>query len=186
MASYKSIPSVCLPRIWIHFDKEYVENVFCELLGQDAQGNSCVIKIDLVERTDRNTGDAYWLCFVHFSDKMVETETVKTFCARIENGGFNLEYDPQRYGRAYWKVRKNTNNKSSPARSGPRMMSERDEAELLKAQKEIKQQQAKCMTSPEKDQNASVEVEKPVKAVPATVEEETKPIVVGRWADEEE
>ena len=183
MASYMTIPSVCLPRIWIHFDQAYVENVFCELLGTDSEGNSCVSKIDLVERSDRNTGDAYWLCFVHFSEKMVETETLKAFCERADKG-FNLEYDPDRYGKAYWKVRKNTKSKNPAARSGPRMMSERDEAELLQAQKAIKEEQAKCVTPKPEPNLAAAEEPVPAKATPVTVEG-VESMVVGKWGDEE-
>lgn len=183
MASYMTIPSVCLPRIWIHFDQAYVENVFCELLGTDADGNSCVTKIDLVERSDRNTRDAYWLCFVHFSEKMVETETLKAFCERADKG-FNLEYDPDRYGKAYWKVRKNTKSKNSAARSGPRMMSERDEAELLQAQKAIKEEQAKCVAPKPEPNVAAAEEPVPVKATPVTMEG-VESMVVGKWGDDE-
>lgn len=182
MSSYMTVPSVCLPRIWIHFDQEYVENVFCDLLGQDADGNSCVAKIDLRERSDRNTGDAYWLCFVHFSDKMIETDTLTTFCTRADKG-FNLVYDPDRYGKAFWKVRKNTHANSSTARSGPKMMSERDEADLLKAQKAIKEEQAKCVT-PKPDPVAAAE-EPPTTKVTSSVTTDGESMAIGKWGDEE-
>lgn len=131
------IPSVCLPRVYHKFDSNYVEGVFCELFGPDAYGNSCVENIDMISKTDRNTGEKFWLVFIHFSANMYFSDYLADFVQRINsNEEVKIQYNPP----WFWKVRKNTSVKDKNTRSGPRIMSRKDEEELMKAQREILQE----------------------------------------------
>lgn len=133
--SYIQIPSVCLPRVWFKFDKNYIEGIFCELFGPAADGESCVIRIDLIPKKDRNTGEDFWVVFVHFSSLMIATDYLQDFVERINaNEEIKIQYNPP----WFWKVRKNTGTRrESTTRTGPRIMSRKDEEELMKAQREI-------------------------------------------------
>ena len=129
-----AIPSLCLPRVYHKFDSNYVEGVFCELFGPDAYGNSCVENIDMISKTDRYTGEKFWLVFVHFSDNMYHSEYLDDFVQRINsNEEVKIQYNPP----WFWKVRKNTSVKEKNTRTGPRIMSRKDEEEFMKAQREI-------------------------------------------------
>lgn len=131
-----AIPSVCLPRVYHKFDANYVEGIFCELFGPDMYGNSCVDKVDMVSRTDRNTGEPFHVVFIHFSDHMYYSEYLSDFAARIGNDEeVKIQYNPP----WFWKVRKNKAANRKEVRTGPRIMSRKDEAEIMKAQSEILQ-----------------------------------------------
>lgn len=131
-----AIPSVCLPRVYHKFDANYVEGIFCELFGPDMYGNSCVDKVDMVSRTDRNTGEPFHVVFIHFSDHMYYSEYLSDFAARIGNDEeVKIQYNPP----WFWKVRKNKAATRKEVRTGPRIMSRKDEAEILRAQSEILQ-----------------------------------------------
>ncbi len=132
-----AIPSVCLPRIYHKFDANYIEGILCELFGPDMYGNSCVDKIDMVSRTDRNTGEPFHLVFIHFSDNMYYSEYLSDFATRIDKDEeIKIQYSPP----WFWKVRKNKAAARKEVRSRPRIMNHKDEAEILKAQSEILQQ----------------------------------------------
>jgi hypothetical protein len=140
--AYITIPSVCLPRVWCNFDKNYVEGIFCELFGPDAQGDSCVQRVDMITKKDRNTGEDFWVVFVHFSELMISTDYLEDFVNRIEaNEEVKIQYNPP----WFWKVRKNTGTRKQFERSGPRIMSKRDEEQLIATQKEILAQANKEM-----------------------------------------
>ena len=126
------IPSLCIPRVYFHFDEAYIEQVFCVLFGSDVHGKSCVERIDLIKQENRRTGEQYKVAFLHFVKEMPASEELTAFIQRIESGGeVKIEY---RYP-WFWKVRKNKATKHT--RRGPRIMSANDEAELRKFQKEI-------------------------------------------------
>jgi hypothetical protein len=132
--SYIQIPSVCLPRVWHKFNKNYIESIFCELFGPAADGDSCVTRIDLIPKKDRNTGEDFWVVFVHFSELMISTEFLEDFVERINaNEEIKIQYNPP----WFWKVRKNTGTRKEPARTGPRIMSRKDEEQLMATQKQI-------------------------------------------------
>lgn len=137
--------SVCLPRIFYKFDANYVEEVFCELFGPDATGNSCVDRIDVIERTDRNTGEPFNVVFIHFSEYMVQTEFIMDFVNRINNDEeVKIQYNPP----WFWKVRKNKAMQKNVQAPRPRIMSKRDEDELMAAQKQIQQERGFTETVP--------------------------------------
>ena len=128
------IPSVCLPRVYHKFDANYVEGIFCELFGQDMYGNSCVEKVDMVSRTDRNTGEPFHVVFIHFSDHMYYSDYLGDFAARIgKDEEVKIQYNPP----WFWKVRKNKAANRKEVRTGPRIMSREDEAEIMAKQQEI-------------------------------------------------
>lgn len=128
------IPSVCLPRVYHKFDANYVEGIFCELFGQDIYGNSCVEKVDMVSRTDRNTGEPFHVVFIHFSDHMYYSDYLGDFAARIgKDEEVKIQYNPP----WFWKVRKNKAANRKEVRTGPRIMSRKDEAEIMTKQQEI-------------------------------------------------
>ena len=136
---FVAIPSVCLPRIWSNFDKNYVETVFIKLLGPDADGNTCVKRIDFLPRTDHRTGDPYWLVFVHFSEKMLSSEVISDFVERINDGGTSIIYDQENYGNAWWKVRPCTAKPNiDKTTTGPRLMTKQEEEHLDAAKARIK------------------------------------------------
>lgn len=132
------IPSVCLPRVYYKFDKNYVEQVFCELFGPDIHGNSCVERVDIIVRHDRNTNEPFHVVFVHFSENMAPTEYVIDFSKRIlADEEVKIQYDYP----WFWKVRQNRNQKLQTT-SGPRIMSKRDEETLMETQRTILRERA--------------------------------------------
>ena len=129
-----TIPSVCLPRVYHKFDANYVEGIFCELFGPDMYGNSCVEKVDMISRTDRNTAEPFHVVFVHFSPNMYHSDYLSDFAARIDKDEeVKIQYNPP----WFWKVRKNKAPTRKEVRSGPRIMSRRDEEEFMTKQQEI-------------------------------------------------
>ena len=131
------IPSVCLPYVHHKFDANYVEGIFRELFGPDMYGNNCVKKIDLISRTDRKTGEPFHVVFIHFSEHMYYSDYLSYFAAQISSDDeVKVQYNPP----WFWKVRKNKAVTRKKVRSGPRIMSRNDEAEIMKAQSEILQE----------------------------------------------
>ena len=97
-------------------------------------GNSCVDKVDMISRTDRNTGEPFHVVFIHFSDHMYHSDYLSDFAERIHN---DEEVKIQYNGPWFWKVRKNKAATRKEVRTGPRIMSRKDEEELLAKQREI-------------------------------------------------
>ena len=131
------IPSLCLPRIYHKFDEHYIEQVFNRMFGMGADGKSCIEHSDFVGRDDRNTGEPFWLVFVHFTPAGVEfSPETEDFVRRINEGReVNIQYCyPKTW---FWKARKNKAvtkkvEQEEPAR--PRIMpiEEQDEIEQNK------------------------------------------------------
>ena len=136
------IPSVCLPRVYYKFDKNYVEQVFCEIFGPDNRGESCVERIDIIIRHDRNTNEPFHVVFVHFSEFMEPTQCVIDFSKRIiAQEEVKIQYDYP----WFWKVRQNRNHNiqqynNSRTNSGPRIMSKDDEQAIITAKRNLCQQ----------------------------------------------
>ena len=136
------IPSVCLPRVYYKFDKNYVEQVFCEIFGPDNRGESCVERIDIIIRHDRNTNEPFHVVFVHFSEFMEPTQCVIDFSKRIiAQEEVKIQYDYP----WFWKVRQNRNHNiqqynNSRTNSGPRIMSKDDEQAIITAKRNLWQQ----------------------------------------------
>ena len=132
------IPSVCLPRIYNRFDEAYVEQVFVGLFGGTTNNESCIQRIDMVQRQDRNTGDYFNLVFVHFKPDMAETSELTAFIKKIEDGEeVRIVYSHP----WFWKVRKNTTKPRGGHRdtlteantqAGPRLVFEDDDVRKLR------------------------------------------------------
>ena len=137
---------MCLPRVYHKFDANYVEGIFCELFGPDMYGNSCVEKVDMISRTDRNTSEPFHVVFIHFSEHMYQCDYLSDFAQRINNDEeVKIQYNPP----WFWKVRKNKATARKDVRTGPRIMSRKDEDELMKAQRDILQENANTSGNPE-------------------------------------
>ena len=125
------IPSICIPRVYINYNDEYVARVFDELFGDDETGNSCVERIDMKLRQDKRTGEEFWMVFVHFSPQMARTRELEAFVERLEQGEqVKIQYRHP----WFWKVSKNKSVKKP--RQGPRILSVEDEEDIKKFQKE--------------------------------------------------
>ena len=150
--AYIQIPSICIPRVWHKFDRDYVEGIFCELFGPTATGDSCVTQIDMIPKKDRNTGENFWVVFVHFSPDMFSSDYLADFADRItKDEEVKIQYNPP----WFWKVRKNKGTRKERARPGPRIMSARDEQEFMAKQKQILAERA--ATSSAEPQNVQVQ-----------------------------
>ena len=138
------IPSVCLPRVYYKFNKNYIEQVFCELFGPDITGNSCVERVDIILRHDRNTNEPFHVAFVHFSEYMAPTQCVIDFSKRIiADEEIKIQYDYP----WFWKVRQNRTHKIQN-NSGPRIMSKRDEQTLMDTQRALLKQRNNTHDTP--------------------------------------
>lgn len=134
------IPSLCIPRVYFQFDEAYIEQVFVSIFGGVPNGDqgmkSCIQKIDLVGREDRKTGEPFNIVFIHFHDGVANTPETKSFVEKIESGQeVKLMYRHP----WFWKARKNNATRYEPRQNTnkPRMiLSEEDEAEVMKHQKE--------------------------------------------------
>mgnify|MGYP001340190564 CR=1 FL=1 len=146
--AYIQIPSICIPRVWHKFDRNYVEGIFCELFGPDANGESCVARIDMIPKKDRNTGEDFWVVFVHFSPNVFSSDYLVDFANRIANDEeIKIQYNPP----WFWKVRKNKGARKQRSRQGPRIMSREDEEQLMATQKEILEQQEYSLNTSSQD-----------------------------------
>lgn len=167
MVKTMSIPSLCIPRVYHKFDEAYIEQVFCQLFGTH-RGRSCVERIDLINRQDRNTGEPFHVAFIHFVDSGVaETKELKAFVERIEAGNeVKIEYSHP----WFWKVRKNQAKRRGRA-AGPRMLlAEEDVEEARQHQRNYRaQREAKVAAETEP---ASLPTAVPV-SEPANEGEET-------------
>ena len=143
------IPSICIPRVYINYNEDFVTRVFNELFGDDENGNSCVERVDMKLREDKRTGEEFWMVFVHFSPQMARTRELEAFVERLEQGEqVKIQYRHP----WFWKVSKNKSVKKP--RQGPRILSVEDEEDIKKFQKEqlenkkSKKQSVKVATPP--------------------------------------
>tara|TARA_B100001996_G_C18634225_1_gene583011 strand:- start:1007 stop:1336 length:330 start_codon:yes stop_codon:yes gene_type:complete len=87
----------------------------------------------MISKTDRNTGEKFWVVFVHFSEDMYHSEYLSDFAERInKDEEVKIQYNPP----WFWKVRKNKAIRKE-VRPGPRIMSRKDEEEFMSKQREI-------------------------------------------------
>ena len=108
---------------------------------------SCVNKIDLVERTDRRTGESFKLVFIHFNDGVEATPENVDFVNKIEAGQeVKITYkDPW-----FWKLRKNDRTRRNERNfKGPRIiMSAEDEQDVMNRQKAYRESKAQLSAPP--------------------------------------
>jgi hypothetical protein len=123
------IPSVFLPRVSGYHDESYIEQVFWAYFGTP---ETPIARIDMIPKEDAKTGQMYAIAFVHFQPEMVETDEVSSFRAAMEKDDSVKLVHSYPW---YWIIRKNTSSPSSRA-SRPRVLSEKDEADIKKAQQE--------------------------------------------------
>jgi hypothetical protein len=114
-------------------DAEGVGAVFNEVFETNV-----VNHVDMVQRTDRNTEQPFYVAYVHFNDMKGKAKIEKfnelggdKFIEKINNDQeIRLVYrDPW-----FWKLRRNT--KSKHVRR-PRILNEEDEAEFMEHQKKV-------------------------------------------------
>lgn len=154
------IPSLCLPRIYHKFDENYVEQVFIQMFGQDANGNSCIDRIDLVGREDRRTGEPFWLAFVHFTDSGVKVTTeTEDFVTRINQGReVNIQYCyPKTW---FWKARKNnavTKKNTQEDAPRPRIMPIQDQEEIEQKKTIIKKEIGEMNAQAQQPENKKID-----------------------------
>ena len=160
------IPSVCLPRIYNRFDESYVEQVFVGLFGGTTKNESCIQRIDMVQRQDRNTGDYFNLVFVHFKPEMAITDELTAFIKKIEDGEeVRIMYSHP----WFWKVRKNTTKPRTGLRDqgahgksstniGPRIVFEDEDMQKLRDfQKKMYETPNKPHEKQEKEEVVAIE-----------------------------
>ena len=135
MASYQ-IPSVCILRAFSTATDQTVRETFQQLFGEHA-----IADVAMVEREDRNTGEAFWLIFVHFNavleSNYPDLESAKTFGERLTAGEeIRVEY------RApwYWKVRQYVPKPRAAPRILPSDSKPTDADVLLRAWKDVSDQ----------------------------------------------
>jgi hypothetical protein len=91
------------------------------------------LRIDLIVKEDARSGQIYQIAFVHFKE-VVETESIQNLASQLENG------ESVKFMHSYpwfWILRKNTSK--SKVRSMPRVLTKKDEAEIMKTQEELKE-----------------------------------------------
>ena len=125
------IPSVFLPRVSNYHDQEYIENVFWGFLGTQ---ESPISNIDMVMKEDSRNGQLYYIAFVFFHpiDRSECQDWMFKFVDDIKDGKRVKLVHSHPW---FWNISKNTGTKKTYSR--PKILSEEDEAEILKAQREI-------------------------------------------------
>ena len=118
--------SIFIPRVSAHYTEVDVRDA----LNRGFDGEF-VDTIDVRFTTD-SKGETFQMMFVHFLEKEGNEQTVEFF-QRLEQNGEVIFYtgaSNRRTGqRYYWKIRKNTGKKTA---LGPGLMSEEEEAKILK------------------------------------------------------
>ena len=130
------IPSVFLPRVSHYHDEGYIEGIFWAFLGTQ---ESPIHHIDLVMKEDNKNGQLYYIAFVFFRalGRSECEEWVQKFAQDIESGQRIKIIHSHPW---FWNISKNTGKKKSFSR--PRILSEKDEAEIREAQKAIMEQRS--------------------------------------------
>ena len=117
--------SVCIPRAKYFVTTEMVKQVFSTIFGEDL-----IERVDRVERSDQNTGEGFWIIFVHFKDNEdTPSNSLAEFMSKLcVEGEVKVIYQDN----WFWKVRQTT---PKPPRKGPRIMTMEDEKEFKEFQK---------------------------------------------------
>ena len=118
-------PSIFIPRVSCHNDEAYIESIFWHYFG----GNETpVSRIDIIMKEDARNGQLYQIAFVHFKE-VAETESIQSLASQLEKG------ESVKFVHSYpwfWILRKNTSTQK--VRDMPRVLTKKDEAEIMKAQ----------------------------------------------------
>jgi hypothetical protein len=125
--------SIFIPRVSAHYNEVDVRDAINK--GFDGE---FVDTIDVRYTTD-SKGEQFQMMFVHFLEKEGNERTVEFFQRLAQNGevvfytGASNRKTGQRY---FWKIRKNTGKKTVEPVAVPGLMSEEEEAKILKKTKE--------------------------------------------------
>jgi hypothetical protein len=125
--------SIFIPRVSAHYNETDVRDAINK--GFDGE---FVDTIDVRYTTD-SKGEQFQMMFVHFLEKEGNELTVEFFQRLAQNGevvfytGASNRKTGQRY---FWKIRKNTGKKTVEPVAVPGLMSEEEEAKILKKTKE--------------------------------------------------
>jgi hypothetical protein len=125
--------SIFIPRVSAHYNEDDVRDA----LNKGFNGEF-VDTIDVRYTTD-SKGEQFQMMFVHFLEKEGNELTVEFFQRLGQNGevvfytGASNRKTGQRY---FWKIRKNTGKKTVEPIAVPGLMSEEEEAKILKKTKE--------------------------------------------------
>ena len=125
--------SIFIPRVSAHYNEADVRDA----INKGFNGEF-VDTIDVRYTTD-SKGEQFQMMFVHFLEKEGNELTVEFFQRLAQNGevvfytGASNRKTGQRY---FWKIRKNTGKKTVEPIAVPGLMSEEEEAKILKKTKE--------------------------------------------------
>ena len=125
--------SIFIPRVSAHYNEVDVRDA----INKGFNGEF-VDTIDVRYTTD-SKGEQFQMMFVHFLEKEGNELTVEFFQRLAQNGevvfytGASNRKTGQRY---FWKIRKNTGKKTVEPIAVPGLMSEEEEAKILKKTKE--------------------------------------------------
>lgn len=131
------IPSIFIPRVSNNHDEKYIERIFWQLFGCYA---SPIDHIDLVQRTDENTGYIFYMAFVFFrtfrDDEIIyNLNGLNSLKRDIED---NVELTITHSYPWFWKLYKNTGKKyKNPGGGQKRIISEEDEKEIREEKKKL-------------------------------------------------
>ena len=115
MATHK-VPSICIMRAFSTTTYDLVSQTFGYLFGETA-----IREVKLIPREDRNTGESFWLVFVHFNDVATDSypdwEKAQAYSEKIEADQMvKVEYSAP----YYWKTLKC--NSTERVRPVPRLI----------------------------------------------------------------
>ena len=82
--STHQVPPICILRAFSTTTEDLVWRTFTHIFGESIE------KVKLIPRKDRNTGEPFWLIFVHFltvpTDKYPDSFAAVDYATRIEAG----------------------------------------------------------------------------------------------------
>lgn len=128
--------SICIPRAVQHVTEDQVTRTFCEFFR-----SNCVEKVDMVERNDRNTGEPYWMVFVHFNGEEQASAEAIAAAGLMDQKKFITDINANKqcsivyYKQWFWKCRRNNAARIEKKSTGPRLMTSDDEAQFAEFQK---------------------------------------------------
>lgn len=109
------IPSLYIARVHHSITQEFIHSVFCQLFGYSVNDGSCLERIDVIERVDRNNGQLFYVTFLHFLP-VYTTPLIQEFIEKINNDDTALIHYGNRW---FWKVQRN--KKVLPRQKIPRI-----------------------------------------------------------------
>ena len=115
-----SFPSVCVPRVTMHYDTTDVERVFNSIFGGDY-----VERVDMTETVD-SKGQKFQVMFVHFKQTLPANKWTTLFYQKLENE--KMVKAMTGHKKVFWKVYYNQSKKI--LNTDPHIMTPEEEAKL--------------------------------------------------------